>query len=120
MENAKAITMKNRKPATQGVCPVCGTKMFRIGRSTEQFGPRMKKARIAAESEHTTEYRLQALKKALNFPQGERIPISVKRAALAGYYGSKIQKIAEEAMRAPEPKRKRRTKYPEPEKLLYR
>ncbi|HXZ30077.1 MAG TPA: DUF5679 domain-containing protein, partial [Dehalococcoidia bacterium] len=23
----------NRRPATQGVCPVCGTKMFRIGKS---------------------------------------------------------------------------------------
>ena len=33
MEDAKAITMKNGKPATQGVCPVCGTKMFRIGKS---------------------------------------------------------------------------------------
>ncbi len=30
---AKAITMKNGKPATQGVCPTCGTKMFRIGKS---------------------------------------------------------------------------------------
>jgi hypothetical protein len=33
MRNARAITMKNGKPATQGVCPVCGTKMFRIGKS---------------------------------------------------------------------------------------
>ncbi len=32
MRDAKAITMKNGKPATQGVCPTCGTKMFRIGR----------------------------------------------------------------------------------------
>jgi hypothetical protein len=32
MKDAKAITMKNGKPATQGVCPVCGTKMFRIGK----------------------------------------------------------------------------------------
>jgi len=31
MKDAKSITMKNGKPATQGVCPVCGTKMFRIG-----------------------------------------------------------------------------------------
>ncbi len=31
IKNAKAITMKNGKPATQGVCPVCGTKIFRIG-----------------------------------------------------------------------------------------
>ena len=33
MKDARAITMKNGKPATQGVCPVCGTKMFRIGKS---------------------------------------------------------------------------------------
>ena len=33
MRDARAITMKNGKPATQGVCPVCGTKMFRIGKS---------------------------------------------------------------------------------------
>jgi len=33
MKDAKAITMKNGKPATQGVCPVCGTKMFRIMKS---------------------------------------------------------------------------------------
>jgi len=32
MKDAKAITMKNGKPATQGTCPVCGTKMFRIGK----------------------------------------------------------------------------------------
>ena len=33
MRNTKSITMKNGKPATQGICPVCGTKMFRIGKS---------------------------------------------------------------------------------------
>ena len=32
MKDPKDIVMKNGKPATQGVCPVCGTKMFRIGR----------------------------------------------------------------------------------------
>jgi Zn finger protein HypA/HybF involved in hydrogenase expression len=32
MKDTKAITMKNGKPATQGVCPICGTKMFRIGK----------------------------------------------------------------------------------------
>ena len=32
MKNAKAITMKNGRPATQGVCPSCGTKMFKIGK----------------------------------------------------------------------------------------
>ena len=33
IKNAKAITMKNGRPATQGVCSVCGTKVFRIGKS---------------------------------------------------------------------------------------
>jgi len=33
MKDPKSITMKNGKPATQGTCPSCGTKMFRIGRS---------------------------------------------------------------------------------------
>ena len=33
IKNAKSITMKNGRPATQGVCPVCSTKMFRIGKS---------------------------------------------------------------------------------------
>jgi hypothetical protein len=33
MKDAKGITMKNGKPATQGVCPTCGTKMFRIGKA---------------------------------------------------------------------------------------
>jgi hypothetical protein len=31
IKNPKPVTMKNGKPATQGVCPVCGTKIFRIG-----------------------------------------------------------------------------------------
>ncbi len=33
MKDPKNIIMKNGKPATQGVCPVCGTKMFRIGKA---------------------------------------------------------------------------------------
>ena len=31
MKDAKQIEMKNGKPAQEGVCPVCGTRMFRIG-----------------------------------------------------------------------------------------
>jgi len=34
MKDAKAITMKNGRPASQGVCPSCGTKMFRIGKAS--------------------------------------------------------------------------------------
>ncbi len=33
MKEVRSITMKNGKPATQGTCPVCGTKMFRVGKS---------------------------------------------------------------------------------------
>jgi len=30
MSNARAVTMKNGRAAIQGICPVCGIKMFRI------------------------------------------------------------------------------------------
>ncbi|HEV3233880.1 MAG: DUF5679 domain-containing protein [Candidatus Dormiibacterota bacterium] len=33
MQNAQAITMKNGKPATTGTCPVCGTKIYKIGKA---------------------------------------------------------------------------------------
>jgi len=33
MKDTRRITMKNGRPATQGVCSVCGTKMFKIGKS---------------------------------------------------------------------------------------
>ncbi|MDO8511865.1 MAG: DUF5679 domain-containing protein [bacterium] len=32
IKNAEPVTLKNGKPATKGVCPVCGTGMFRIGK----------------------------------------------------------------------------------------
>ena len=31
MKEPQEIQMKNKKPATTGTCPTCGTKMFRIG-----------------------------------------------------------------------------------------
>ena len=31
MTNPKPVTMKNGKQAHTGICPVCETKMFRIG-----------------------------------------------------------------------------------------
>jgi uncharacterized Zn finger protein (UPF0148 family) len=31
MEDEKQITMKNGQRALSGTCPVCGTKMFKIG-----------------------------------------------------------------------------------------
>jgi hypothetical protein len=33
ISNAQAITMKNGKPATTGTCPVCSTKMYKIGKA---------------------------------------------------------------------------------------
>jgi uncharacterized protein DUF5679 len=32
IKDAKHVTMKNGRPAIQGVCPDCGTKIFKIGK----------------------------------------------------------------------------------------
>jgi hypothetical protein len=44
MKNAKSVTMQNGKPATKGVCPVCGTKMYRIGKNGDRALLAMTKA----------------------------------------------------------------------------
>jgi uncharacterized Zn-binding protein involved in type VI secretion len=31
IKDAQSIVMKNGRPATQGLCPTCGTKIFKIG-----------------------------------------------------------------------------------------
>ena len=31
MKNEQGVKLKNGKPAKKGVCPACGTKVFRIG-----------------------------------------------------------------------------------------
>jgi hypothetical protein len=33
IKNPQAVTLKNGRPATAGVCPDCGTKIQRIGKS---------------------------------------------------------------------------------------
>ncbi len=33
MKNPRNVTMKNGKSAAEGVCSVCGTKLFKIGAS---------------------------------------------------------------------------------------
>ena len=33
IKDPKPITMKNVRPATQGICPICGSKVYRIGKS---------------------------------------------------------------------------------------
>jgi RNase P subunit RPR2 len=33
IQNEQKVTLKNGRPATQGTCPVCGTKITRIGKS---------------------------------------------------------------------------------------
>jgi len=35
IKDPKSVTLKNRRPATQGFCPRCGTKVFRIGKAKE-------------------------------------------------------------------------------------
>lgn len=34
IKDAKAVTMKNGRPATEGSCPTCGTKIFKIGKAS--------------------------------------------------------------------------------------
>ncbi|MBA7480475.1 hypothetical protein ES703_34990 [subsurface metagenome] len=38
IKDPKRVTKKNGRPTTQGVCPVCGTKVFRIGKLRESIG----------------------------------------------------------------------------------
>lgn len=33
VKDAREITMKNGRPAIKGICPICGTKLFRIKKS---------------------------------------------------------------------------------------
>ena len=33
VQDPKTIIMRNGRPATKGTCSVCGTKVFRIGKS---------------------------------------------------------------------------------------
>ena len=33
IKNPRQITLKNNRQAVQGMCPVCGTNVFRIGKS---------------------------------------------------------------------------------------
>jgi len=35
MKNPEQITMRNGRPATQGTCAVCATKIFKIGAATK-------------------------------------------------------------------------------------
>jgi len=33
IKNPKRVTLKNGRPAVRGVCSVCGTKVFKIGKA---------------------------------------------------------------------------------------
>jgi predicted RNA-binding Zn-ribbon protein involved in translation (DUF1610 family) len=33
IQNPKNVTLKNKRPAVKGVCPKCGTVVFRIGKA---------------------------------------------------------------------------------------
>ena len=37
IKDAKQVTMKNGRPAIQGTCPDCGTKIFKIGKLEHRF-----------------------------------------------------------------------------------
>jgi DNA-directed RNA polymerase subunit RPC12/RpoP len=32
MKDPRQVSLRNSRPAVEGVCPVCGTKVFRIGK----------------------------------------------------------------------------------------
>ena len=38
MKDAKEVTMKNGRNAMEGVCPVCGTKLFRMVGNKDKTG----------------------------------------------------------------------------------
>ena len=33
IKNPKQVTLKTNRPAMEGICPVCGTKVFRLGKA---------------------------------------------------------------------------------------
>jgi len=33
MKDPRSVILKNKRRATRGICPVCGTKMVRMGKS---------------------------------------------------------------------------------------
>jgi hypothetical protein len=33
IKNPQSVTLKNGRPAVQGVCSVCGTRVYRIGKA---------------------------------------------------------------------------------------
>jgi hypothetical protein len=39
VQNPQIITTKNGRPAVQGVCPVCGTKMYKFLPKAAQAAP---------------------------------------------------------------------------------
>ncbi len=39
MQDEEEVTMKNGRPALKGVCPVCGTKLFRLQSTKKEAAP---------------------------------------------------------------------------------
>ena len=37
MDQTKTVTMKNGRPATEGKCPACGTRMYRLGKERQKY-----------------------------------------------------------------------------------
>lgn len=33
IKDPEEVTMKNNRPAVRGICPVCGTKIYKIGKA---------------------------------------------------------------------------------------
>lgn len=51
----KQITMKNGRPATEGRCPVCGTRIFKIGAPDGTAGAGKPAAAVAEPADRAQE-----------------------------------------------------------------
>ena len=62
MKNEKKVTMKNGRPATQGICNTCGTKMFKIGggRVKTAAAPKAKAAKKKAAKKTSSKAKVKA------------------------------------------------------------
>ncbi|MDH4138938.1 MAG: type I DNA topoisomerase, partial [Anaerolineae bacterium] len=50
MQDSRPVFTANGSPATQGICPVCGTKMFRIGRTPAHEGLAVEEHTVASKA----------------------------------------------------------------------
>ena len=75
MKGATQVTLKNGRPASQGTCPVCGTKITVIGKSGKEY-----RKRIIIEGEKTAfKFNIPEIPKDIVFNKyGESLAYDIK------------------------------------------